>query len=50
MEHVITGGLARTMYYCGGCDYDWTISDSKPSPAAVPPKVKPKAQRAGSKR
>jgi hypothetical protein len=27
MEHVIQGGRAMQVFYCGGCEYSWTSGD-----------------------
>ena len=51
VEYIITGKAASRLFYCGGCEYQWSIADQPPI-ADVPPSPfpKPRTRQYGPKR
>ena len=51
VETVIRGTKTSKLYYCGSCDYDWSIEDKPEPPGLVPPpqQRRPKSRTLGPK-
>lgn len=51
-ENVIKGTKTSKLYYCGACDYDWSVEDAPQPPGLIPlpPQRRPKSRTLGPKR
>lgn len=51
VEHVIKAGSASRAFYCGGCEYTWSIAEQcEPMTSPRPPLPKPRTRSYGPKR